>query len=127
MDLSGMGGRGDTLFPAFSTGNTDSVFKQRQPWALLVPLTFGWRWQGWSETRVPLSPGWLSSFPSAALSGSPGAPGGRPWLVGRLLFLSPSLFYGISSSLAPPQSRGVQGHSCLRPSWCISAFEACPE
>lgn len=90
MDLSGMGG-GDTLFPTFSAGSTDSVFKQKGPWALLVPLAFGWRWQGWSETRVSLPLGLLSSFPSAALSGSPGAPGGRPLLVRRLLFLSPSL------------------------------------
>lgn len=110
MDLSGMREGGDTLFPTFSAESTDSVFKQKQLWALLVPRAFGWCWQGWSETRVPLSLGWLSSFPSAALSGSPGAPGAGLCLSGGSSSCLP-LFCGISSSLAPPQSRGVQGHS----------------
>lgn len=78
-------------FPHFLRGAQISVWKQKQRWALLVPLAFGWRWQGWSEMRVPLSPGWLSSFPSAALSGSPGAPGGRPLLVCREAILPVSL------------------------------------
>lgn len=111
-------------FPHFLRGaSTDSVFKQKQPRALLVPLAFGWCWQGWSETRVPLSPGWLSSFLSLVPREPPGA---GLCLSGGYSSCLP-LFGGISSSLAPPQSRGVQGHSCLRPSWYISAFQACPE
>lgn len=62
-------------------------------------------WQGWCETRAPLCPGQLSSFPSVALSGSLRAPGGQASAGGEAILPASLSSAGLAHHGLPHRAR----------------------
>lgn len=105
-------------FPTFSAGSTDAVFKQKQRWALWIPLEFGWSWQGLGGGgRSALVSRLAQQFPQCGPPWVPKGPAGQAAARWGGYSSHLPLLCGMSSLQAPGQSQGVQGHGRLGPSW----------